>query len=183
MKEESAMSSLFGAARWVGGSLLVLGGSLLSCAATRTGATDADLARARDQASPGATVFSQECARCHGQRGEGLAGLSPILGPGALPEYPRDNSGPGGATMTDPQQLQIQIQTRPSGAPWRDAFRNAQDLYDFVSTHMPKSRAGALKPDDYWAVINFMVSVQEGSSPPPGGINASNARSISIPRP
>ncbi|HXN33496.1 MAG TPA: c-type cytochrome [Polyangiaceae bacterium] len=150
------------------------------CAATKVGATDADFAKARAQASEGGNVFSQECAHCHGERGEGLAGASPILGPGALPEFPRDNSGPS-ATIQDPQQIQIQIQTRPAGAPWRDPFRDAQDLNDFTRSHMPKSRAEALKPDEYWAVVTFMVAAQ-GGQVPPGGINPSNARATAIPR-
>lgn len=175
------MSSRFGPARLAAAYALALGQSLPACAPTMQGAADADLARARDQASQGAGVFSQECARCHGQRGEGLAGASAILGGGALPEYPRDNSGSGSAMVTDPQQLQIQIQTRPAGAPWRDPFRNAQDLYDFTRVHLPKARANELKKDDYWAVVNFMLAVQ-GSQLPPGGIIAENATSIPIPR-
>jgi hypothetical protein len=154
--------------------------SASACAATKLGATDADFAKARAATNTGADVFSQECARCHGEHGEGLAGASPILGPGALPEFPRDSSGPS-STIQDPQQIQIQIQSRPAGAPWRDPFRNVQDLYDFTSGHMPKSRAAVLKPDDYWAVMTFIVAAQ-GGQVPPGGINAGNAREIPIPR-
>lgn len=159
------------------------GGSLstAACSPTITGVTDADIARARDQSSRGAAAFSQECARCHGQRGEGLAGSSPILGRGALPEYPRDNAGSGSATTTDPQQLQIQIQTRPAGAPWRDPFRTAQDLHDFVRIHLPKSRADTLTQEDYWAIATFMLAAQ-GAQLPPGGVNASKASAIPIPR-
>jgi mono/diheme cytochrome c family protein len=153
--------------------------SLPGCTPTPLGATDADLARAHDQAAQGAAVYSQECARCHGQRGEGLAGASAVLGSGALPEYPRDNSGT--ATITDPQQLQIQTQTRPAGAPWRDPFRNAQDVYDFVSTHLPKSRASEMKQEDYWAVVTFLIAVQ-GGQVPPGDVNPTNAKSVPIPR-
>jgi mono/diheme cytochrome c family protein len=175
------MSFCIGATPWIGAGVpALLGLSLFACSATKLGATDVDLARARDQAAQGAAIFSQECARCHGERGEGLAGAGPILGPGALPEFPRDTSGPS-AMMTDPQQLQIQTQTRPAGAPWRDPFRNAQDLYDFTVGHMPKARAAAVKPDDYWAVVTFMVAVQ-GGQVPSGGINAANARSIPVPR-
>lgn len=151
-----------------------------ACAATQLGATEAQIATGRDRASVGATVFANECARCHGSRGEGLAGAHPVLGPGALPEYPRE-SGSGIATMTDPQELQIQQQTRPQGAPWRDPFRTAQDLYGFVSVHVPKSRRAVLKPDDYWAVVTFMVAVQ-GGAVPAGGITADNAASLPMPR-
>jgi hypothetical protein len=82
--------------------------------------------------------------------------------------------------MSDPEQLQIQQQTRPAGAPWRDPFRNAGSLNGFVSTHLPKSRAAALGPDDYWAVVTFMLSVQ-GSNLPPEGVTSTNASTITIP--
>jgi hypothetical protein len=177
------MSTCFGREWSFGGSFLVLAAGLAACAASGPlGATNADLARAHDNASQGAVLFAQGCAHCHGERGEGLAGASAILGPGALPEYPRDNSGPGSATPTDPQQLQIQVQTRPAGAPWRDPFRNAQSLFEFVSGHMPKTETVALKPDDYWAIVTFIISAQGGQIPQ-GGINAGNATSTPIPRP
>jgi cytochrome c len=168
--------------RLVGGAAVSLAASLTACAASApAGATSADLARANDAASQGAVFFAHGCAHCHGERGEGLAGAPAILGPGALPVYPRDSSGPGASTPTDPQQLQILVQTRPAGAPWRDPFRNAQNLYEFVGTHMPRTPAVALEAQDHWAIVTFMISAQGGAIPP-GGIGASNAASIPIPR-
>jgi hypothetical protein len=82
--------------------------------------------------------------------------------------------------MSDPEQVQIQQQTRPAGAPWRDPFRNAESLHGFVSTHLPKARASALQPGDHWAVVTFMLAVQ-GSKLPPEGVTSSNAGSITIP--
>ncbi|HEX7499468.1 MAG TPA: c-type cytochrome [Polyangia bacterium] len=164
----------------VGGAFVLCGLVLLGCAVTQLGATSADLARARGQAEQGANIFASECAKCHGQRGEGL-GLAPdILGPAALPEYPRDSASSGGS-LTDPQLLQIEAQARPAGAAWRDPFRNAQDLYSFTSTRMPKGHAGELKPGDYWAVVSFLLAAQ-GASLPAGGLGPANASSIPIPR-
>ena len=97
------------------------------------------------------------------------------MGPGALPEYPHDTGGVGDPTITDPQLIQIQAQTRPPGAPWRDPFRNAQDLYTFTTTHLPKSRAANLKDADYWAVVSYLLAVQ-GVSLPTGGIGAAQRR-------
>lgn len=151
------------------------------CASTKSGATPDDIARAHDQAAQGASVYTNECASCHGGRGEGLASAPAILGPGALPEYPHDTGGVGDPTITDPQLIQIQAQTRPAGAPWRDPLRNAQDLYTFTTTHLPKSRAANLKDADYWAVVNFILAVQ-GVSLPSGGIGPTNAASIPIPK-
>ncbi len=71
------------------GSLLLGCLAALGCATTPLGAPPAELARGRDQFLQGATVFSNECVTCHGAHGEGLASAPPILGAGALPEYPR----------------------------------------------------------------------------------------------
>lgn len=161
-------------------SLFLCGLVWLGCASTQLGATPEDLSRARDQAGQGATTFANECASCHGNRGEGLASAGAILGVGSLPEYPR-SSGVGDPTITDPQLIQIQAQTRPAGAAWRDPFRNAQDLYTFTTTHLPKSRASALRDSDYWAVVGFMLAAQ-GATLPPGGIGPTNAASIPIPK-
>ncbi len=162
-------------------SLIACGLAWPGCASTQTGATAEDFTRANTQAAPGANIFANDCAKCHGERGEGLAGASAILGPGALPEFPRNTGGAGDPTMLDPQLAQIQAQSRPAGAAWRDPFRNALDLYNFTTKHLPKSRAAELKDSDYWAVVTFVLAAQ-GASLPPRGIDASNAASIPIPR-
>jgi mono/diheme cytochrome c family protein len=132
-------------------------------------------------AAQGEGTFAGECAKCHGQRGEGIGGVPALMGLGALPEYPRNAGGSGDPTMIDPQQLQIQAQTRPAGAASRDTFRTAQDLYSYVSTQMPKGQVGRLKPADSWAVVNFLLAAQ-GASLPAGGVGPANASSIPIPR-
>jgi len=162
------------------GVLVVLGLVGLGCAATQLGATPAEVAMARGQSERGANLFASACAKCHGQRGEGIGDAPDILGPGALPETPRNPSGSGSA-LTDPQLLQIEAQARPAGAAWRDPFRNAQDLFDFTSTHMPKGHVGEIKPGDYWAVVGFLLAAQ-GAKLPSGGLGPANASSIEIPR-
>lgn len=150
------------------------------CSTASLGATEPQLAKGRDRASAGADVFANECARCHGGRGQGLAGAPEILGPGALPEYPRSMSS-GMQAVVDPDQMQIQQQTRPNGAPTRDLFRTTADLEAYVHNHLPKARATAMKDDDYWAVVTYMLAVQ-GADVPPQGIGPGNATTISIPR-
>lgn len=168
--------------------LLLIGGGLalgsllgIGCAVTQLGASPADLTRARGQAESGANIFAGACVSCHGQRGEGLGGASAILGPDALPEYPSNTINAADPAQSDPQLLQIEMQSRPAGAAWRDPFRNAQDLYNFISTHMPKGHADNLKVPERWAVVSFMLSVQ-GATLPPGGIGPTNASAIKIPR-
>ncbi len=176
------MSTAFAGSKVSLGRAFVLCGLIgLGCAATQLGATSADLAQARGQSQRGADVFAAECAKCHGQRGEGLADAPDVLGPGALPENPRNPGGSATSAVTDPQLLQIEAQARPAGAAWRDPFRTAQDLFDFTKSHMPKGRAGELRPADYWAVVSFMLAVQ-GANLPAGGIGPANASSIQIPR-
>ena len=92
----------------IGGAFALCGLVLLGCAMTQMGATPADLARAQDQAAPGATTYAKECATCHGNRGEGLATAPALLGPGTLPEQPRNAGGSGNPTLTDPQQMQLE---------------------------------------------------------------------------
>jgi mono/diheme cytochrome c family protein len=165
---------------FIRGVFIACGLLVLGCAATQLGATLGDLARAHDQANQGATIFAGECAQCHGQRGEGIGVVPAILGPGALPEYPRNMGGSSDPGLTDPQLLQIEAQARPAGAAWRDPFRNVQDLYNFTSTQMPKGDKGKLKPADYWAVVNFLL-VAQGAILPAGGVGPANASSTPIP--
>jgi mono/diheme cytochrome c family protein len=165
----------------VSGAFMLCGLVWLGCAVTQLGATSADLARAQDQAAAGAATFANQCAKCHGERGEGRGGVPALMGPGALPEFPRDIASSGDPSLTDPQLLQIEAQARPAGAAWRDPFRNAQDLYSFASTRMPKGHGGELNPTEYWAVVNFMLAAQ-GASMPSGSIGPANASSIQIPR-
>jgi len=165
----------------IGGAFVVSGLIGVGCAAVQLGATPADIAKARSQSEQGATVFANECAKCHGQRGEGMGSAPDVMGPSALPEYPRNAVNTSDPALSDPQMLQIQAQGRPAGSSWRDPFRTAQDLFQFVSTHMPKGHVADVKPADQWAVVSFMLAAQ-GTTLPAGGVGPANAGSIRIPR-
>jgi mono/diheme cytochrome c family protein len=159
------------------GSALFLALAAVACSAARPGASDTALVQARDRAAQGSSVFAARCASCHGDRGEGKAYAPSTMGPGAIPLYPRDNSM--APTTTDPQQLQLQAQTRPPGAPSRPPFKTAQDLYDYLSRHTPEEGLRSLTPADLWAVVTFML-IAHGSQVPPAGVTAENASGISI---
>lgn len=154
--------------------------SLAACSVTPLGATEGNLAQAHQQGAPGAAVYRRECASCHGERGEGLASNPAVMGSGALPMYERDPSTSTNPALQDPAERQRQ-QNLPPGADVRGAFRTAQDLHDYVSREMPlpRSKAGTLKPDDYWAVVNFLL-LGHGVNVPSGGVNASNASGVPI---
>ena len=139
------------------------------------------MAKAETTAADGYALFQAQCAGCHGQRGESVGRAPRILGRGALPEYPPERNINADPAAGDPELLRLRAQTRPAGAPWRDPFRNAEDLYRYVSTNMPRppEKAGSLKPEEYWAIINFMM-VAHGVQVPPGGVNAQNASSVKL---
>jgi hypothetical protein len=153
----------------------------VACASTPRGATTADFAKAKSGSPNGWTSFKQQCAGCHGERGESVTAAPRIMGAGALPEYPRErkhNADPGAG---DPEQLRLEAQSRPAGAPWRDPFRTAQDVHNYVSKHMPlpAENAGSLSAEEYWAIINFML-LAHGVAVPPEGVSDQNASSIKL---
>lgn len=152
-----------------------------ACAATPRGATEANFARAKSSVPNGAAAFARECASCHGARGENVTNTPQILGEGALPEYPRARNVNADPAAGDPESLKLEAQSRPPGAPWRDPFRTALDLHNYVSKHMPlpKERAGSLSPEDYWAILNFML-IAHGVQLPPEGVTESNASAVKL---
>lgn len=101
------------------------------------------------------------------------------MGTGALPEYPREYSTTGMPGVQDPAQMQIEEQTRRTGSGMREPFRNAYDVYAFVSLHPRDSRKGHLADED-WAVTTFLIAAQ-GAALPAEGVTAENATSIPIP--
>jgi mono/diheme cytochrome c family protein len=154
---------------------------LAGCTTPPSGATGAALARGHDTSDYGARVFATECVKCHGKEGEGFSDAPPILGPRALPEFPRESSPSGTPGIYDPAQMEIAAQTQRIGSGLRAPFRNAADLEAYVAAHMPKKRAKLLGPEGTWALVTFMMAVQ-GADVPEGGINAENAESTAIPR-
>jgi len=159
---------------------LVSLGMLGACSVTPLGATQPNITAATQKASPGAAVYRRECASCHGERGEGLAQSPPIMGSGALPVYERDPATSTNPAMQDPAE-RLRTANLPPGADVRGAFRTAEDLFKYVSREMPlpRSKAGSLKPEDYWAVTNFVL-LGHGVPVPAGGVNASNAAAVPI---
>lgn len=159
--------------------LITLGvATFAACTATPRGASDASVANANAKAADGGKLFGQQCASCHGQRGEGTTGPA-IMGTGALPEYPKESSLARNPAFTDPSELALRENARPAGAPKREPFNTAKDLFGYISQRMPMKSPGSLKPDEYWAILNFML-VAHGISVPEGGVNVSNAGTVSI---
>jgi hypothetical protein len=103
------------------------------------------------------------------------------MGQGALPEFPQEQSMNADPAAGDPELLRLRSQTRPAGAPSRDPFRTADDLYRYVSKNMPlpADKAGSLSADEYWAIINFILQAH-GVRVPPEGVAAANASSVKL---
>jgi len=152
-----------------------------ACASTPRGATEANFASARNGSPEGWTRFKQHCAGCHGERGESVTSAPRVMGAGALPEYPRERKHNADPAAGDPELLKLQAQSRPAGAPWRDPFRSAQDVYNYVSEKMPlpADQAGSLSEADYWSILNFMLRAH-GVALPPEGVSAQNASSVKL---
>lgn len=162
--------------------LLGLALALGACTVTPLGATEEGIARARTAQPGGAEEYEHECSSCHGKRGEGLTTAPAVMGIGALATYPRDDTSSSSTTYTYATQGQVQGDaTRVPGQSKRKPFRTAQDVYDYTSTRMPlpKSRAGTLKPEEYWAIVNYLL-VANGITVPEGGVTAANAASVTL---
>jgi mono/diheme cytochrome c family protein len=152
-------------------------------ASTPRGASDASLAQAKASAAGGAQLYEQSCSKCHGDRGQGLAGGPAIMGAGALPEFPDEATASGNPQLSNPGQVQTQKLTQVTGAGSRDPFKTAADVYQYISTRMPKPshRAGSLQSGEYWQILNFVL-ISHGTPVPPGGVNEGNAASVPLPR-
>lgn len=166
------------AARLPSLSVLVLGVAALACSTTPLGSTESNYGKAARL--PGADIYGRACASCHGQRGEGLAQSPPVMGSGALPLYERDPSTTSNPAFQDIAEQQRK-QSLPPGADTRGAFATAADVYKYVSREMPlpKTKAGSLTPQEYWAVVNFLL-VGHGSAVPAGGITEANAATVEV---
>jgi hypothetical protein len=152
----------------------------VACATMPHGATEANLAHGRSEAADGWAAFRQHCASCHGERGESVASAPRVLGEGALPEFPRELNINADPAAGDPELARMRVRSRPAGAPRRDPFRSAQDLYSYVSKKMPAGKgAGSLSAGQYWNIINFML-LAHGVQVPPGGVNEGNASSVKL---
>jgi mono/diheme cytochrome c family protein len=163
------------------GLALVLLSSPAGCAAGQLGASDENLSSARSAFSDGAKLFSQNCAGCHGGRGEGTERGPAVIGIGALPVYPSDHNKATNAAFSDPRTLEEEARARPAGTPSRPTFKTAAAVQRYVSTSMPlpKAKVGTLSDQEYWAIISFMLKAH-GAQIPKNGLNPNNAQSIEL---
>jgi hypothetical protein len=105
------------------------------------------------------------------------------MGPGALAEFPIEATSASNPQLSNQGQVQTQRMTQVPGAAARAPFRTAADVYHYISTRMPMPPrvAGSLSPQEYWAILDFML-VSHGAPVPASGANDANAEGIVLPQ-
>lgn len=163
-------------------SAAIVAGTILfaACGTTVRGATEANLAKAQQQAPKGAEVFRGLCAECHGARGEGTQVAPDIMGPDALPV--RRQKQIDSALLADPavrnEQERTTVPGSAAGKDLRLPFNTAKDIFTYLTTtHTRVKDVKALTPEQVWEALNFVLA-GHGVSVPAGGLNEANAASV-----
>lgn len=129
----------------------------VSCKSEPTGSSKdgAAFTTASAQIEHGGQVFANNCARCHGDHGEGGKG-PPLVGKDALPLR------------------------RPDAKKRTGEFRTAMDIAAFVTQNMPPTPEARAKltERDYWSVLAFALNANGVKLSEPVGPH--NAASIKI---
>jgi glucose/arabinose dehydrogenase len=86
------------------------------------------------QIASGMTLFTQNCARCHGDDGSGTTIAPPLVGEGALPLDP------------PPERMVRTTQ-----------FVTALDVYEFARQYMPADMPGSLSDQTYIDIVAFAL--------------------------
>jgi mono/diheme cytochrome c family protein len=112
-------------------------------------------AAAADQATRGAALYGQHCARCHGDAGQGTRKGPAVVGKDALPLDPR-----------------------PTAKVRKTQFHTAKDVADFVVEKMPGDKPGSLKPEEYFAILAFDLKANGVALKQP--VDAQSAAAITL---
>ncbi len=161
---------------------ILIGLFIASCGSAVPGATQVHLDRAGNQSPKGRQLFLQQCAACHGTRGEG-ATAPPIMGPTALNHRKRRHTRSLGSSGAQ-GQLPGQTFSQPPVSYYEQgrSFQSAMDVFTYVSTKMPRpsDRAGSLSQPEYWAIVSYVLAAH-GVPLPQEGVRPENADRISLP--
>jgi cytochrome c len=84
------------------------------------------------QAARGAKLYTDNCASCHGDAGQGSGGAPAVVGKEALPLDPR----------ADAKYRKVQ-------------FHTALDVAQWVVKNMPPKNPSSLKESEYWDIMAF----------------------------
>lgn len=83
------------------------------------------------QIEQGKQLYVENCAKCHGDAGQGTDKGPPVVGKEAFPQKPRD------------------------GAKRDVEFHTAADVFAWATQHMPGDAPGSLATDQYLAIFAF----------------------------
>ena len=86
----------------------------------------------------GTAVFAQQCASCHGPKGEGLGANPRLVG-------------------AEPRDFSLALDTKIPNT-IGNYWPYATTLYDYINRAMPFTAPGSLKPDDVYSVIAFLLA-------------------------
>lgn len=114
--------------------------SELSALATAVAPDGAGLPHGRGNADDGATLYSVQCASCHGANGEGIAPNPALIG--------RDSLGDAFAFGRDPKVV------KTIGNYWP----YATTVFDYVRRAMPLTAPGSLSNDQVYALTAFLLA-------------------------
>jgi cytochrome c len=125
-------------------------------AAASSGAPPASFA---DQVAQGQTLYGANCAKCHGDAGQGTDKGPRVVGmkEGALPLDP-------------PADRKVR----------KSRFVTVADVAQFVVANMPPGKAGSLTNDQYWAILAFDLHANGIDLPSP--LTPEAAQTLTIPR-
>jgi cytochrome c len=110
---------------------------LTACHKASDGSTSLGQTIAEIQIKRGSELFAANCAKCHGDAGQGTEDAPPLVGKDALPLNPRRDQ---------------KVRTA--------SFHTAMDVANFVTKEMPpKANLRAkLTSEDYWAILAFALN-------------------------
>jgi cytochrome c len=106
----------------------------------------------RAQVEQGKALYVENCARCHGDAGQGGDKAPPVVGPEAFPLAPREG-----------QKRDVE-------------FRTAADVFAWTTAHMPPTAPGGLSTDEYLAIFAFDLTANGVELTAP--LDAATAQSI-----
>jgi len=83
------------------------------------------------QIDQGKQLYVENCAKCHGDAGQGTDKAPPVVGKDVFPQQPR------------------------AGAKRDAEFHTAADVFAWAAKHMPGDAPGSLSTDQYLAIFAF----------------------------
>lgn len=149
---------------------------LAGCAGQSTAPHFAD--QPPPEGDSGALVFAQRCSTCHADRGQGLTAEWRATWP-TTHQNCSTSKCHGANHPEDGFALPNNYAPAVIGPETLGRFSNALALHAYVAHAMPWSAPGTMPPDQYWAVVNFLLWAN-GYIDVPYGVTADNAANISL---